>query len=268
MATRGAVPGPGALRPDAATLSVGAALLLVTVAAWTGVLLQARSMASAMPMEHGTAAGGLADLLGFLAAWTVMMAAMMLPSAAPLVLLHRTAGPGGGAANSLPLATGYLLVWSVFGVPVYLAQQTLGALAAASMAVADARPYAIAAALLLAGLYQFTPLKEVCLRQCRSPLDFLMQRWRRGPVGALRLGMEHGAYCVGCCWCLMAVLVGAGAMGLAWVALIALVVFAEKLLPGGRWATRLTGGVLVGLGVLVALRPELAMLLRSGGMAM
>ena len=136
------------------------------------------------------------------------------------------------------------------------------------MSFQAALPYGVAASLLAAGVYQFTPLKETCLRQCRSPLDFLMQRWRPGALGAFRLGVEHGAYCAGCCWGLMAVLVVAGAMSLPWVALLTLVIFAEKLLPASRWTVRLVGGVLVGLGIMVALRPEGAMLLRGGGMGM
>jgi predicted metal-binding membrane protein len=136
------------------------------------------------------------------------------------------------------------------------------------MALQDALPDGVAASLLAAGVYQFTPLKDACLRQCRRPLDFLVQRWRPGAWGAFRLGVEHGGYCVGCCWGLMAVLVVAGAMGLAWVALLTLVIFAEKLLPGGRRTARLTGAALVGLGLVVAVQPEVAMLLRGGGMRM
>ncbi len=256
-----------ALRGDRATLAAGAGLLLVTVAAWAGVLARVRPPAPAETRADAAvlAGGGPAGLVAFVAAWTVMMVAMMLPSASPLVLLYRAAGGGGSIGNTLPLVGGYLLAWGLFGVPVFLVQQAL-VLAAASPAVADTLPYGVTVVLVGAGVYQFTALKEVCLRQCRSPLDFLVQHWRPGPLGALRLGIEHGGYCVGCCWGLMAVLVAAGAMGLAWLALLALVVFAEKLLPGGQWAARAAGGMLVGLGASVALWPDLAMLLR-GSMA-
>jgi len=207
----------------------------------------------------------LVGAAGFIGAWVVMMAAMMLPSAAPLVLLYRAAGAGGRAANTVPLVAGYLLAWAGFGALVYAAQQALGAVVLASPTLGDARPYAVAGILAIAGVYQFTPLKQACLRQCRSPLDFLMHRWRgAGAFDAFRLGVEHGAYCVGCCWGLMAVLVIAGAMSLLWVVLIALIVFMEKLMPFGERGAQLTGAGLGLVAVLVAAHPELSMLLRGG----
>jgi predicted metal-binding membrane protein len=121
------------------------------------------------------------------------------------------------------------------------------------MGVMDPGDAAIGAVLVVAGLYQLTPLKTACLKKCRNPLDFLVARWRRGRVGALRLGAEHGAHCVGCCWGLMAVLIVAGAMGLVWVIAIAATVAAEKLLPGGQWLGRLGGLALVAGGIVVAL---------------
>jgi predicted metal-binding membrane protein len=207
----------------------------------------------------------LAGAAGFLGAWVVMMAAMMLPSAAPLVLLYRAAGAGGHAANTVPLVAGYLLAWAGFGAVVYAAQQALGAVVLSSSTLGDARPYAVAGILAIAGVYQFTPLKKACLRQCRSPLDFLMHRWRgAGALDAFRLGVEHGAYCVGCCWGLMAVLVIAGAMSLLWVVLIALIVFIEKLMPFGERGAQLTGAGLGLMAILVAAHPELSTLLSGG----
>jgi predicted metal-binding membrane protein len=169
----------------------------------------------------------------FLAGWALMMTAMMLPSAAPLVRVYGRRGRGA-------LVLGYLLVWALTGLPVY---------AVASAADLMNVPH-VAAALVLAvaGAYQFTPLKNVCLRSCRSPLDFIALRWGRGPF---RLGVEHGAYCVGCCWALMAVLVGAAAMDLTVAALIAAVVFAEKVLPAGEWTVRLVGTALFGAAIVV-----------------
>jgi predicted metal-binding membrane protein len=152
-----------------------------------------------------------------------MMTAMMLPSAAPLVLLYGPRGRG-------RLVLGYLLVWAAIGLPVY-------ALASA-VDLMDVPAAAVAAVLAAAGVYQLTPLKDVCLRACRSPLDFVALRWGRG---ALRLGAEHGAYCVGCCWALMAVLVVAAAMSVTAAAVIAAVVFAEKVLPAGEWTARVAG---------------------------
>ncbi|HXN04116.1 MAG TPA: DUF2182 domain-containing protein [Candidatus Acidoferrum sp.] len=259
-----------AARPpvDSTTAIVGLGLTAVTLAAWAGVLAQSRSGGGAMagPMSAHIQLGALT---GFVIAWLVMMAAMMLPSAAPLVLLYRVAGPGARAINTVFLGAGYLIVWAAFGLPVFAVQQALLTAAPGGSMVARSLPYAVAAVLGLAGLYQFTPLKEACLRQCRSPLDFMMQRWHGGgPLAALRLGFEHGAYCVGCCWGLMAVLVVAGSMGLAWVTLIALLVFVEKVLPFGRRAAQLSGGLLLLLAVVVAMRPDLAGLLRGTGMGM
>jgi predicted metal-binding membrane protein len=174
-----------------------------------------------------------ARLAAFLLAWTVMMVAMMLPSAAPLVLLYRQRGRP-------RLVLGYLLVWSGIGVPVYALARAVDLMAVPAGVVA--------AVLATAGAYQFTPLKDVCLRVCRSPLDFLALRWGRGPV---RLGLEHGAYCVGCCWALMAVVVVAAAMSVTAAAVVAAVVFAEKVLPAGRWTARAAGCALVAAAVVV-----------------
>jgi len=249
---------------DRATVLVGAALTAVTVAAWVAFLAQAPSPGS-MAMDTMSSGPALAGAAGFIGAWVVMMAAMMLPSAAPLVLLYRGAGAGGRAANTVPLVAGYLLAWAGFGALVYEAQQALGAVVLSSPALGNARPYAVAGILGIAGIYQFTPLKQACLRQCRSPLDFLMHRWRGpGVFEALRLGARHGAYCVGCCWGLMAVLVIAGAMSLLWVVLIALIVFVEKLMPFGERSAQVTGAGLGLLAAFVAVHPDLSMLLRGG----
>jgi predicted metal-binding membrane protein len=253
---------------DLTTIGIGLGLAAVTLAAWAGVLAQAGPGHTSMggPMGPGFALGALID---FVIAWLVMMAAMMLPSAAPLVLLYRVAGPGARTINTVFLTTGYLILWAGFGLPVFAVQQALVTAASSGSIVTRFLPYAVAVALGLAGLYQFTALKNACLRQCRSPLDFMVQRWHgRGPFAALALGAEHGAYCVGCCWGLMVVLVVAGSMSLAWVTLIALLVFVEKLLPFGRRAGQVSGALLLLLAVVVAVRPEVAGLLRGAGMGM
>ena len=152
----------------------------------------------------------------------------------------------------------YLLLWAASGVPVYLAHTLVMALAPSAFA------YAIALILLAAGAFQLSPLKQACLRACRSPVGFLLGHWRAGRRGSLVLGWSHAAYCLGCCWALMLVLVVAGAMGLPWVLLIAALVAAEKLLPGGEWVARAAGGALLLLGVTVALRPDLVTVLRGG----
>ncbi len=175
----------------------------------------------------------------FLGSWTAMMTAMMLPSVAPLLLLQRRAG-----RSVVLLALAYLLVWGATGVPVYLATMLVDPMSV---------PATLAGAIVVgAGLYQLTPLKRVCLRTCRSPLDFLLQHWRRGRLGELRLGALHGLYCVGCCWALMAVLVFAAAMSFWWAAAIAGVVFVEKVLPWGDKLGRLLAVGLVTLGALTA----------------
>jgi predicted metal-binding membrane protein len=183
-----------------------------------------------------------------------MMAAMMVPSSAPMFLLFRVSASDAprGDLRTIAFGAGYLLVWAAVGVVVLIAQRVL------DMALSpELRPYGVAAVLLAAGAYQFTPLKTTCLRACQTPADFLVRHWRSGTLGALRLGLDHGLYCLGCCWALMAVLVAAGGMGLAWVALIALIVLVEKLAPRATWFSGAVGVAFVLGAVVVLLRPEL-----------
>jgi len=195
----------------------------------------------------------------FVVAWAVMMAAMMFPAAAPVLLLFRTVtakrrGRGRALAVTWVFAGGYLLVWTTVGGATWLLVQ-LGSEVAGRLNSASRdtwAPLALGATLLVAGFYQFTPLKHMCLRQCQSPMGFLMTRWRDGTVGALRMGAVHGTYCLGCCWAIFAVLVAAGVMSLAWMLLLTLVVFAEKVLPIGRWGPRAVGAAFLALGVAVA----------------
>lgn len=251
-----------------------ALLSIVTFAAWAGVVIEASAMATgghSMGNEMSSGAGPLvttAGLVGFVAAWVVMMAAMMLPSAAPMILLYRTVARAQAARGSLLVPTwifvlGYLVVWATFGVVVYLAGQLVRAAIDGDTRLATWAPYGVALVLLAAGAYQFTPLKLRCLRACQSPLRFLVGHWKPGRRGAFGMGLEHGSYCAVCCWGLMVVLVAAGAMGLSWVLVIALVVAAEKLLPRGQWAARIAGFLLVALGVLVAAQPQLALALHK-----
>lgn len=202
----------------AVTAETVAALAAVSAAGW----VLTASWAGEEPMRA----------VPFVAAWTAMMAAMMTPSVAPLVLLHRRRG------RTASLLAGYLLVWAAFGVPVYALERSLGLM--------DVSDVGVAAVLAAAGVYQLTPLKSACLRRCRSPVDFLIARYR---AGAFRLGVEHGAYCVGCCVGLMALLVVAGAMGIVWAAAIAAAVFLEKVLPWGERSARASGLVLLVLAV-------------------
>jgi len=208
----------------------GAGLVLVTVAAWIFVIATSGDDMDMMP-----SAGA------YIGSWTLMMAAMMLPSVAPFALLYAR-GASTSAAPGL-LALGYLGVWALVGIPAYALDRALGI----------EHPTATAAVLVASGLYQLSPLKQACLSKCRSPVDFLVQHWRPGLGGAFRLGAHHGAYCLGCCIALMAVLVVAGGMGLAWVAAIALVVAAEKLFPHGPLLGKIGGVGLIAAGIVVAL---------------
>ena len=215
-----------------------AALGLITIAAWTALI-------AGTPMS---------DPPTFIVAWIVMMAAMMIPSSAPMFLLFRLSANDGphGELRTLAFGAGYLLVWALVGVVVLGAQRVLDVVVSP-----DLRPLGVAAVLLAAGVYQFTPLKATCLRACQTPADFLVRHWRSGALGALRLGIDHGLYCFGCCWALMAVLVAAGGMGLAWVALIAVIVLVEKVVPRALWFGRAVGVAFAVGALVVMLRPEL-----------
>ena len=249
---------------DRATLVTYGVLLIVTAGAWVHVVtaMPAGDMAGMDMVMAPTLIDGAAYVL----AWAVMMAAMMLPSALPMIGLYAaTQKRDKGAARIVAVAlfaAVYLGLWAFSGVPVYAASLALMAV------TADTLAYLVAAVLIVAGVFQLTPLKQVCLRHCRSPIGFLLGHWRAGWTGALAMGWAHAVYCLGCCWALMIVLVVAGAMGLPWVLLIACVVAAEKLLPRGDSIARLTGVALVLLGVAVAVRPALATALRGSGASM
>lgn len=183
--------------------------------------------------------------------WAVMMGAMMLPSAAPTILLYDTvarrsrAGAARVSGSTAMFGAGYLVVWIGFGGAATLLQYGLTE-AAAMSAMMKAGNAALAGGLLVsAGVYQWTPLKQSCLRRCRSPLEFLSTYWRPGARGAFGMGVRHGAFCAGCCWMLMLLLFVGGIMNLAWITGIALFVMAEKLATGGPWISRIAGGALV-----------------------
>lgn len=192
----------------------------------------------------------------FLGIWTVMMAAMMLPSAMPMVRLHHLRADN-SRSLAAQLSSGmfvgvYLLVWALVGVGVFVLTPVT-----AMIVPAGRRPLAIAAVLLLTGIYQLTPLKLACLRACRSPADFLLTHWYRGLAGELRLGLEHALYCLGCCWALMVLFVSAGSMGLGWALIIAAVVFVEKVMPHGVAFGRTVGMTLIIGSIALATRPGL-----------
>jgi predicted metal-binding membrane protein len=249
---------------DRATLVTYAVLLVVTMAAWLSMFWSPMSGDDMAGMEMAMTPT-VADGVAFVAAWTIMMAAMMLPSAMPMIGLYAAMQRNAVTATAKIVAVAsfaltYVALWAVTGVPIYAGSVALMAVAPATLA------YTIAAVLVVAGVFQLSPLKQVCLRHCRSPLGFLLGHWRAGWPGGVAMGWAHALYCVGCCWALMLVLVVAGAMGLPWVLLIACVVAAEKILPRGEWIARTTGVALALLGVAVAIQPGLATALRASSM--
>jgi predicted metal-binding membrane protein len=185
--------------------------------------------------------------------WIIMMAAMMLPSAAPMILLHATMSrrrrEQGGVVPAIGIfVLGYVVIWAAFGLAATSLQWALGTAALLSPAMATTSRVAAASMLIAAGIYQWTPLKQSCLRRCRSPLDFVVTYWREGALGSFVMGIRHGAFCVGCCWMLMLLLFVGGLMNLLWIAGLALFVLVEKTAPGGHWIGRVAGIALVALG--------------------
>jgi predicted metal-binding membrane protein len=207
-----------------------------------------------------------ADLgtLGFFTGmWTVMMAAMMLPSVWPTVLVYRRLqaarrerGQPAAWMGSAWLLAGYLAAWTVAGLVGFAVLKAGRALDIDTLSWDRSGPLLAGGVIVAAAVYQLTPLKDVCLRHCRGPFSFLLEHWRPGPVGALRMGARHGLWCIGCCWALMAALFALGVMSIPWMALIAVFIAAEKLLPWRRVATTFVTVALLVLGLAVALAPE------------
>jgi predicted metal-binding membrane protein len=253
---------------DRVSYFVGAALVAIAAIAWVGVVRQSMDMQPGMTSDADVVS--LPAALVFLAAWGVMMAAMMLPSATPMIVMYdkinRGLAHGDRVVPTALFAGIYLLIWLALGAVVYIAGVGLSLLAAANPNVTGWLPYLLAAVLVATGIYQFTPLKRACLRNCRTPVGFVMGRWRAGYQGTVKLAVAHAGYCVGCCVALMVVLVAAGAMSLPWVLLIAAIVFIEKLLPRGELFARLAGVGFVVLGFAIAVDPDLAAMLRGAQM--
>jgi len=225
--------------------------------AWAYLFYTARPMPgmdmSAMQMSgfYGVSTVTLLFLM-----WAVMMVAMMVPSAVPMVqaFLAVQEGRKNSSRQFVPAGVflwGYIVVWSAFSAAATLAQWGLHKAALLSPMMVATSPVVSGGLLLAAGVFQWTPLKRACLRGCRSPLSFLMGEWREGTAGAFRMGLRHGAYCVGCCWALMALLFVVGVMNLVWIAVIAIFVMAEKVLPRGELLGHIGGVALVGAGIAV-----------------
>jgi len=231
------------------TLLLGV-LLMLAAAAWLILIAQA-----VMDDERMT---GLTMGMGpplFLAIWVVMMVAMMFPTAAPMILMFARvhAGKRERGQTFVPtwvFVSAYLLIWTLFGVLAYVLALGAEALAASSTWLMDNGARVAGAIIILAGLYQVSPLKRACLAKCRSPLAFIMASWRDGYPGAFRMGLEHGAYCLGCCWLLFVILFPLAAM-----AAITLLIFAEKSLPLGPRVSQVAAVALIAYGVLVVLVP-------------
>lgn len=249
-----------ALRHDRAPLAV--VLIAVPLVSWIWIILMARDMYGPMTGSSAwmmTPVWDARHLLLLWLMWAVMMAAMMLPSAWPTLLLYsgvaRRRGAGRGVALRIyALAGGYLIVWSIFSVLATVVQRMLANRLLLSPMMELTSPIVGAATLLVAGLFQLTPLKQACLQSCQSPLGFLMRRWRPGGVGALRMGLEHGLYCLGCCWALMLLLFVGGVMNLTVIAALTVFVAMEKLGRFGVLGARISGALLIGLAVWMFVR--------------
>jgi predicted metal-binding membrane protein len=233
--------------------------LLLGLAAVAWALLVWQKADAGMDMASPTM--GM-DAVLFLAVWVVMMVAMMFPTAAPMILtFHKLQANrrdrGEAFVGTWVFAFAYLLVWSASGVVAY-AGAVAAAAAGARLAVgAEAAARIGGAVLVLAGLYQLTPLKDRCLAKCRTPVGFIMTSWRDGTAGALRMGLEHGAWCLGCCWLLFAILFPLGIMNVAAMALITAVILAEKVVPWERPVVRLAAVALIAYGAAVLAMPRL-----------
>jgi predicted metal-binding membrane protein len=243
-------PAAASALPRPVATGIIAALLVCAAAAWLLTAQQASSMAGM---------GGMAMLSAglFLVTWVLMMVAMMFPTIAPMVLTHAAIvrSRGEGIVPTVAFVLGYLVVWSAAGLVPLGAIQLLGSSLAAP--VSPWLPRLAGAVLVVAGAYQFTLLKNVCLKACRSPLGFMLTHdFGGGSPAAARAGLSHGLYCLGCCWALMAVLAVVGLMNLAWMAVIAVVFFLEKNWRHGVMLSRISGAVCLLLGVALIVQPD------------
>jgi predicted metal-binding membrane protein len=231
-------------------------LILVPVVCWAWIIALARDMRGPMTGASAwmmTMRWDARHILLLWLMWAVMMAGMMLPSASPILLMYGVAarrqasGPAAGR-QIYALASGYLAVWALFSVAATAVQLVLSSQLAVSPMMTLTSPRAAALVLVIAGVYQLTPLKRICLKQCQSPFGFLMHHWRGGAGGAFRMGVHQGVYCLGCCWALMLLLFVGGVMNLMVIAALTAFVAFEKLSPFGIHTALVSGLLLVGLG--------------------
>jgi len=234
-----------------------AGLAGTTALAWTYLVSIAADMdatlISAMTMAQ-VAPWSVHDFWLMFIMWVVMMVGMMLPSAAPMILLysavHRRQRKRGHVISTTGVfAVGYLVAWTVFSLVATAMQWVLEQASLLSPMMVSASPYLGGALLIAAGIYQWTPLKHACLQNCRAPAEFLSRSWRNGTGGAVAMGVHHGVYCIGCCWVLMGLLFVAGVMNLLWVAAITALVLIEKIASGGHLFARIAGAMFIAAGV-------------------
>jgi predicted metal-binding membrane protein len=230
-------------------------LIVVPVACWVWIIAMARDMYGPMTGASAwmmTLRWDARDVLLLWLMWAVMMAGMMLPSASPMLLMYGVAArrhsDTAAARRIYALASGYIAIWALFSVAATAAQFLLSRQLVLSPMMTLTSPRAAALLLVVAGVYQLTPLKRVCLQKCQSPLAFLMHHWRAGTSGASRMGFEHGVYCLGCCWPLMLLLFVGGVMNLTVIAALTAFVAFEKLTPFGIYTARVSGLLLIGSG--------------------
>jgi predicted metal-binding membrane protein len=242
-------------------LIVGTGILLVTTVAWWYTVAAARQMdGPTMQMARPDAnAWPVTSVLPIFIMWLVMMAAMMLPGAAPMILTFATVARNRRQHRRpyVPVAvfaSGYLAVWGGFGVMATVAQWLLHREALLSPMMISSSALLGGILLVLAGIFQFTPFKQSCLIRCRAPLEFVTTRWREGWSGALTMGLEHGLFCTGCCWALMALLFVLGVMNLLWIGLLTILIGLEKILPRQLMVSRGTGVLLTIWGIWLLFR--------------
>jgi predicted metal-binding membrane protein len=232
-----------------ARLGLIALLLALAAVAWWSTAERMRGMDEG----PGTALGALGWFVGV---WVVMMAAMMFPSVAPTVALYARMARRRWPLAPLAFAAGYLATWTGAGLVAYGVFDLGRGVVGGALAWDGAGRWLAGGTLIVAAAYELTPWKDVCLTKCRSPLGFLVGAWRDGTRGALEMGARHGAWCVGCCWALMASLFALGVMSLAWMAFVAALIALEKTLPWGRAVTIGTTAVLVLLGIALLIAPD------------
>ena len=246
-------PGGAGLAPAfaAARARLGLIALLFALAAagWWWTVDEMRGMDGGPWTDLGTFGW-------FVGVWVVMMAAMMFPSVAPTVALYARMTKTRSPVSPLLFTTGYLIAWASVGVLAFALAIAGGRLFGDVLAWDRAGRWIAGATLIVAAVYELTPLKDVCLGKCRSPLGFLLGAWRSGRSGALAMGTRHGAWCIGCCWALMASLFALGVMSIVWMAAVAGFIAFEKLVPSRRAATYATAGILLALGVLMLAAPD------------